>query len=113
MALCKRKLTKNPAAEAPVNKKNFLSIPPTFSFTVKTINATPNKKKTAPEMIRKSKPMSNSLNTGMKKTLAITTKVITSAQNIDQLNFPFISSHLLFSFPRTILALGMAILYLP
>ena len=105
MTLCNETLTINPAEEAPVSIKNFLRIPPTFSFTVKNINATPNKKKTTPEMIIKRKPVSNSLNAGMKNTLAITTKTTTNAQNIDQLNFPFTLSH----FPRIILALGIAI----
>ena len=100
MALCNETLTKNPTEEAPVNNKNFLSIPPTFSFTVKNINATPNKKKTAPEMVINQKLMTNSLTAGITNTLAITTKIPTNAQNIDQLSFPFTSSYLLISLPQ-------------
>ena len=98
MALCKKILTGIPMAEAPVNNKNFLSIPPTFSFTVRNINATPNKKKAAPEMIikRKRKLPSNSLNGGIAIAPGITMNNPTNAQNIDQINFPFTFSHFLF-----------------
>ena len=100
MALCKETLTKTPAEEAPVNIKNFLSIPSAFPFTVKNINATPNEKKIAPEMVIKRRPMSNSLSAEMEKTLTITMKTPTNAQNIDQINFPFTSSYLLISLPQ-------------
>ena len=92
MALCKRMLTKNPAEEAPVNRKNFLSVPPTFSLSVKTINATPSKRKIDPEMIRNQRnidPLNAGINGGMKRRHTMTMKTPTRAQNMDQLNFPF------------------------
>jgi hypothetical protein len=63
--LCKRILTKNPAEEAPVNSKNFLSIPPTFSFTVKNINVPPNKQKIKNGNKNRREPPSKSLNAGI------------------------------------------------
>ena len=96
-------LTGIPAAEAPVNIKNFLSAPPTFSLTVKNINATPNKKKTVPEMIINQgniDPLNAGINAAIAIPLAITTKTPTNAQNIDQINFPFTPSYLLISLPR-------------
>ena len=83
MALCRKILITNPTEEAPVNIKNFLSPPPTFPFTVKSINATPNKEKTTSEMMRKRKPMISSLRAGMENTLAMTTKIPTNAQDTD------------------------------
>ncbi len=85
-------LTKNPAEEAPVNSRNFFRIPFTFSLTVKTISATPNKKKATPEMIRNQRnigPLNAGTKVAMENTLAMITKTPTSAQNIGQLNFPF------------------------
>ena len=92
MALCKMMLRGIPTAPAPVNIKNFLSIPPTFSFTVKNIKATPNKKRTVPEMIRNQRniePLNAGIIAAMKNPLAVTTKIATNAQNIAQLNFLF------------------------
>lgn len=84
----------NPAAEAPVSNKNFFRSPLTFSFTVKNINAPPNKQKTVPEMMINRKPINNSLAAGITNTQAITIKTPTSAQNIAWLNFPSTVYHL-------------------
>ena len=89
MALCKRIKRRNPTAEAPVNNKNFLGIPPTFSFTVKNISAAPSKKKTTIGDKNRREPLSKSLNTGMTNRHTITMKTPINAQNIDQLSFPF------------------------
>ncbi len=89
MALCRRTERKNPAAEAPVKRKNFLSFPSTFSLSVKIIKATPNRKKTANGNKNRIEPESKSLNAGMKKRHTIVMKTATNAQNMDQLNFPF------------------------
>jgi len=100
MALCKSAKTGSPTADAPVSIKNFLDIPPTFSFTVKNINATPSRKKAAPEMEKNHKnklPLNVGANAarGISILIASTINTTISAQNIGQLNFLFTSSHLL------------------
>ena len=66
--LCSKTKTKNPAAEAPVSIKNFLSFPSTFCTRVKPISTLPNITRTTPEIIIKV-PLINPLNTGIKITL--------------------------------------------
>ena len=83
MKLCKRILTKNPVAEAPVNIKNFFNFPVTFSFTVKNINTIPNKKKTRNGNKNRIEPLKNSLTAGIKNSLTITRKIPTNAKNVD------------------------------
>ena len=69
--------TKNPAAEAPVNIKNFLSFPSTFCTKVKPINTLPNITRITPEIIIKV-PLINPLNAGMKIILIAKTKTAIS-----------------------------------
>ena len=71
--LCSKILTKNPAAEAPVSIKNFLSFPFTLPFIVKNISAAPNKEKIK-NGNRKRGPFINSVTAGMKNILTIIKK---------------------------------------
>ncbi len=72
--LCSKILTKNPAAEAPVSIKNFLSFPFTLPFIVKNISAAPNKEKIRNGDRKRREPFINSVTAGMKNILRITKK---------------------------------------
>ena len=72
--LWSRVLTKNPAAEAPVNIKNFLSFPFTLPFIVKNISAAPNKEKIRNGDRKRREPSINSPTAGTKNILTITKK---------------------------------------
>ncbi len=76
-------LTKNPAEEIPVNIKNFLRAPFTFSLIVKNINTTPNKKKIINGNKKRKDPLNNSLTGGIKNSPIITRKTPTNAQNVN------------------------------
>jgi len=85
--------TGSPTAEAPVNSKNFSSIPPAFAFTVSTSNATPRPARTG----QTAKPLKRTGDLpigGMNIVQTAIAKTPTIAQNIIQINFPFISAHL-------------------
>lgn len=68
---------KNPAAEAPVSIKNFLSFPSTFCTKVKPVSTLPNITRITPEIIIKV-PLINPLNAGIKIILIAKTKTANS-----------------------------------
>ena len=67
-----------PAAEIPVNNKNFLVFSFVFCLKVKNINTSPNKEKT----IKGIKKTSDPLNAGIKKLITIKIKITTKTQNV-------------------------------
>ena len=88
--MCNRVETKNPAADAPVRIKNFLSAPPIFPFRVKHIKAIPNKEKIINGNKKTREPLNNSLTAGIKNSLTIKRKAPINAQNISIRDFAII-----------------------
>ena len=75
--LCSKTQTKNPAAEAPVNIKSFLSFPSIFCTNVKPISTLLNITRIAEEIIIKV-PLTYPLNAGIKIIPIAKTKTATN-----------------------------------
>lgn len=84
-------LTKNPLAEAPVKSKNFFSLPVILCFKVESINAKPNKKKTAIGNKNKRELLNKFLNAGMKNSAKTIAKTPINKQKVVDVEHLFIS----------------------